>query len=69
MESEFDKDFDPNDVGSDDEDMTSGLFLQSIKIEQNKAMKERRFLMFDLKAKERRGSLFIDKVNKVVAAV
>jgi hypothetical protein len=32
-------------------------------------MKERKFLMQDLKAKERRGSIFIDKVNKVVAAV
>jgi hypothetical protein len=32
-------------------------------------MKERKFLMQELKTKERRGSIFIDKVNKVVAAV
>lgn len=57
------------DVGSDDEDMMSGLFLDSIKKEQDRAVKERKFLMKELKAKERRGSIFIDKVNKVVATV
>jgi hypothetical protein len=34
MDSEgFDNNIDPNEIGSDDEDMTSGMFLQSIKIE------------------------------------
>jgi hypothetical protein len=32
-------------------------------------MKERNFLMKELKVKERRGSIFIDKVKKVVAAI
>ena len=29
----LDKDLNPNDIGSDEEDMMSGMFLQSIKIE------------------------------------
>mmetsp|Transcript_23997 Transcript_23997/g.18320 ORF Transcript_23997/g.18320 Transcript_23997/m.18320 type:complete len:88 (+) Transcript_23997:1410-1673(+) len=32
-------------------------------------MKERKFLMNQLKYKERRGSIFIDKVNKVLTVV
>ncbi len=32
-------------------------------------MKERHFLMKELRAKERRGSIFIDKVKRVVAAI
>mmetsp|Transcript_41477 Transcript_41477/g.39906 ORF Transcript_41477/g.39906 Transcript_41477/m.39906 type:complete len:148 (+) Transcript_41477:908-1351(+) len=65
----LDNDINPNEIGSDDEDMMSGMFLQSIKIEQCKAMKERRFLMNELKYKERRGSIFIDQVNKVLTVV
>ena len=40
-----------------------------IKCEQVKANKERRFLMRELKAKERRGSIFIDSISRVVAAL
>jgi hypothetical protein len=32
-------------------------------------MKERHFLMKELRAKERRGSIFIDRVKRVVAAI
>ena len=37
--------------------------------ETRKAQKERDFLMNELRTKERRGSIFIDKVKKIVAAV
>ena len=64
-----DEDFDIEDVGSDQEDFDSGQFLRLIKSETCKALKERQFLIKELKAKERRGSIFIDKVNRVVGAV
>lgn len=60
---------DPTSIGSDEEDMNSGMFIRAIKVENKKANKERRFLMKEIKAKERRGSIFIDEVNKIVAAV
>jgi hypothetical protein len=56
-------------VSSDEEDYESGVFLEYVKQETEKAMKERSFLMNELKTKERRGSIFIDKVKKVVAAI
>lgn len=40
-----------------------------MKVETEKAMKERNYLMKELKVKERRGSIFIDKVSRVVAAI
>lgn len=57
------------DVSSDEENLESGTFLDMIKQETDKAMKERHFLMKELRAKERRGSIFIDKIKRVVAAV
>lgn len=57
------------DVSSDEEQLESGLFLELIKQETEKAIKERHFLMKELKAKERRGSIFIDKIKRVVATV
>lgn len=56
-------------VSSDEEDYESGAFLQFMKQENEKAEKERNFLMKELKVKERRGFIFIDKIKKVVAAV
>lgn len=56
-------------ICSDEEEYENGNFLEYIKHETEKAMKERNFLIKDLKAKERRGSIFIDKVKNVVAAV
>jgi hypothetical protein len=48
------------DVSSDEENLESGAFLELIKNETEKAMKERHFLMKELRAKERRGSIFVD---------
>lgn len=56
-------------VGSDEEDLESGLFLDYIKKVTDKATKERKFLIKELKAKERRGCIFFDRINRVVAAV
>ena len=56
-------------IDSDDDDMQSGLFISLIRSEQIKAEKERKFLMKELKANERRGSIFIDEVSRVVAGV
>jgi hypothetical protein len=56
-------------VSSDEENLESGAFLELIKQETEKAMKERHFLMKELRAIERRGSIFVDTVKRVVAAV
>jgi len=56
-------------VSSDEENLESGAFLELIKQETEKAVKERHFLMKELRAKERRGSIFVDTVKRVVAAV
>lgn len=56
-------------MSSEEEQLESGEFLEMIKQETDKAIKERHYLMKELKAKERRGSIFIDKVKRVVAAV
>ena len=56
-------------VGSDEEDLESGYFLEYIKRTTEKSQKERRFLIKELKAKERRGCIFFDRINRVVAAV
>ena len=40
-----------------------------MKKETNRANKERNYLTKELKTKERRGSIFIDKIKRVVAAV
>ena len=45
------------------------MFLDYIKLETEKALKERNYLIKEIKARERRGSIFIDKVKKIVAAV
>lgn len=64
---DLDKDY--QNVNSDQEEFENGNFFEHIKQETEKAMKERNFLIKELKAKERRGSIFIDRVKKVVAAV
>jgi hypothetical protein len=56
-------------ICSDEEEYENGKFLEYIRHETFKSLKERRFLMKELKAKERRGFIFIDKVKSVVAAV
>lgn len=56
-------------VSSDEDDLESGAFLQRIKQQTEKAIKERHFLMRELKAKERRGSIFVDRIKRIAAAV
>lgn len=58
-----------SDIGSDQEDMTSGQFFLRIKRETKRAEKERYYLIKKLKSKSRVGSIFIDKVKRVVAAI
>lgn len=58
-----------NECGSDEEDMESGHFLEYIKKITEKATKERRYLIKELKCKERRGCIFFDRINRVVAAL
>ena len=43
--------------------------MDIIKQETEKAIKERNFLMKELKAKERRGSIFVDRIKRIAAAV
>lgn len=57
------------DVDSDAENFYSGDFFQCIKQAEEKAVKERNYLMKELRSKERRGCIFYDKINRVVAAV
>lgn len=59
-----DADFD--DIDSDQEELESGEFVEYIRHETEKALKERKYLIKELKSKERRGSIFIDKVKKVL---
>ena len=49
--------------------MDSGKFLAYVKSDTLKAQKERKYLLTELKTKERRGCIFFDKVSRVVAAV
>ena len=56
-------------MGSDEEDLETGRFLDYIKKVTEKATKERQYLIKDLKCKERRGCIFFDRINRVVAAV
>ena len=55
--------------GSSDDDMESGVFFRQIERDRNRANHERRYLMEKLKAKSRVGSIFIDKIKRVVAAI
>lgn len=56
-------------INSDEDEYQSGNFLEYIKNETLKAHKEREFYLSVLKTKEPRGSIFIDKVKKVVTAI
>ena len=55
--------------GSDDEDMMKGLFFEYIEKERKRHEAERKFMVYKLKSKQRVGSIFIDKVNRVIAAI
>ncbi|CDW88268.1 UNKNOWN [Stylonychia lemnae] len=56
-------------IDSDQEQFDNGNFLKFIKHQTLKANQERDFLMNQLKTKERRGSIFIDKVKKVITTI
>lgn len=55
--------------GSDPEDMESGAFFDYIQKQTKIAERERKYVLKKLKAKSRVGSIFFDKVQRVVAAV
>ena len=55
--------------GSDDEDMEKGLFFDYIERERKRQEAERKYIVYKLKSKQRVGSIFIDKVKRVIAAV
>jgi hypothetical protein len=55
--------------GSDDEDMQSGLFFKQIERDRKRAEHERKYLIETLKVKSRVGSIFIDKIKRIVAAI
>ena len=55
--------------GSDPEDMESGAFFDYIQKETDRAEDERRYVIHKLKSKTRVGSIFFDKVKRVVAAI
>ena len=57
------------DCGSDPEDMESGSFFNYIQQETQRAQDERRFIVYKLKSKTRVGSIFFDKVKRVIAAI
>lgn len=58
-----------DECGSDPEDMESGAFFDYIQNQTQIAERERKFVMKKLKAKTRVGSIFFDKVHRVIAAV
>mmetsp|Transcript_27721 Transcript_27721/g.37024 ORF Transcript_27721/g.37024 Transcript_27721/m.37024 type:complete len:146 (+) Transcript_27721:296-733(+) len=66
MDSE---DFSEELCGSDDEDMEKGLFFDYIERERKRQEAERRYIVYKLKSKQRVGSIFIDKVRRVIAAI
>jgi hypothetical protein len=55
--------------GSSDEDFENGMIFKKLEKERTMAHHERKYLVETLKAKSRVGSIFFDKVKRVVAAV
>ena len=55
--------------GSSDDDMESGQFFLQIEKDRSRAHHERRYLMEKLKSPQRVGSIFIDKIKRVIAAI
>ncbi|CDW89149.1 UNKNOWN [Stylonychia lemnae] len=69
QDNDSDNEYNFEGISSDEEEQESGNFLKYMEYENEKAMKERHYLMKELKCKERRGSIFIDKVKKVVTVM
>lgn len=55
--------------GSDNEDMEKGLFFDYIERERKRHEAERKYIVYKLRSKQRVGSIFIDKVKRVIAAI
>lgn len=55
--------------GSDNEDMEKGLFFDYIERERKRQEAERKYIVYKLRSKQRVGSIFIDKVKRVIAAI
>jgi hypothetical protein len=67
--SDSDLDLGNEECGSSDGDMESGIFFTQIERDKTRANHERKYLVEKLKAKSRVGSIFIDKIKRVVAAI
>ena len=67
--NESDLDLDNDECGSSDDDMESGSFFRQIERDRTRANHERKYLIERLKSKSRVGSIFIDKIKRVVAAI
>lgn len=67
--NESDLDLDNDECGSSDDDMESGSFFRQIERDRTRANHERKYLIEKLKSKSRVGSIFIDKIKRVVAAI
>lgn len=63
------EDLENDESGSSDDDMSSGCFFRQIERDKSRAQHERSYLMEKLKAHSRVGSIFIDKIKRVVAAI
>ena len=69
-EESSDRNFDDNEeCGSSDDDMESGSFFRQIERDKSRANHERKYLIDKLRSKSRVGSIFIDKIKRVVAAI
>lgn len=69
-EESSDQNFDDNEeCGSSDDDMESGSFFRQIERDKSRANHERKYLIDKLRSKSRVGSIFIDKIKRVVAAI
>ena len=55
--------------GSDNEDMEKGLFFDYIESQRKRQEAERKYIVYKLKSKSRVGSIFFDKVKRVIAAI
>lgn len=55
--------------GSDNEDMEKGMFFEQIERERKRQEAERKYIVYKLRSKQRVGSIFIDKVKRVIAAI
>ena len=49
--------------------MESGLFFDYIEKERKRQEAERKYIIYKLRSKQRVGSIFIDKVKRVIAAI